>query len=223
MRIVAAAAVAAALTAVSPAPAEAQLPGLPVLESGFFHPGRAGGVNLGLAEDATAYVLAASWVPASANWKATLGAGYLQLPNDNTLALGARAAYPLPLAGAGDSTSTIGLAAFAGGGGFHLDGVTTLAVPVGITAGYRGAMPGGRAYAVHAAPFLVFNHASGTVTGTDSRVSASGFVIRLGVGGEFALTPRAGLSLALEFGQDPDSDDPGTRGTVLGVGASLRF
>ncbi|HLV24692.1 MAG TPA: hypothetical protein VKZ41_00120 [Gemmatimonadales bacterium] len=212
-----------ALLVGSSSAALAQFPGLPVIESGFFHPGRAAGFNLGLAEDATAYVAAASWVPASAGWKATAGLGYLRLPDDGALALGLRAAYPLPFAGAGDSTSTIGIAAFAGGGGYHLNGVTSLAVPLGLTAGYRGALPGGRAYAVHAAPFLVYNHASGTLSGSDTNVSASGFVIRLGVGGDFALTPRAGLSLALEFGQDPDSDDPGTRGTVLGVGASLRF
>ncbi len=212
-----------ALMLAAPATATAQFPGLPVVEGAFFHPGRVGGMNLGLAEDATAYAAAASWVPGSARWKVSAGLGYLQLPDDGTLAFGVRAAYPLPFMGTGDSTSATSLAAFAGGGGYSLNGVTSLSIPLGVTAGYRGAIPGGRAWAVHAAPFLVYNLATGTVRDTDEEVSASGFVIRLGVGGDFAVTSRVGLSLALEFGQDPDSNDPGTRGTVLGVGVALRF
>jgi len=203
--------------------ASAQFPGLPVVENGFFHPGRVGGMNLGLAREATAYVAAGSWVPDSRRWKVSAGLGYLQLQEGGGLAAGARGAYPLRFGGAGDSTSSLGLAAFVGGGGFTADGVTQISVPVGVGAGVRGAVTGDRAYAVHAAPFIVFNHASGTDETSGEDVSQSGFVIRLGVGGDFAVTPRVGLSLALEFGQDPDDDDPGSRGTVLGVGVALRF
>lgn len=203
--------------------ASAQLPGLPIVENGFFHGGRAGGVNLGLAQDATAYVAAASWVPGSERWKVSAGLGYLQLQDGGGFAVGVRGAYPLHFAGAGDSTGNTGLAIFAGAGGSTVEGVTSISIPVGLGAGYRGEIPGGRAYAVHAAPFLVYNRASGTHEGTDVGISASGFVVRMGIGADLAVLPRLGLSLALEFGQDPDEGDPGSRGTVLGVGAALRF
>lgn len=213
-----------ATLAALPAIAAAQFPSVPVVESPFFDAGRAGGMNLGLERESTAYVAAGSWVPASERWKVSAGLGYVTVRDGGGgVAAGIRGAYPFRLGQDRDSTSTVGVALFAGAGGFSVDGVTRLSVPAGAAIGVRGAVAGGRAYAVHAAPFLVYNRASGRddVTGVDR--SASGFVIRLGTGADFAVTPRVGLSLALEFGQDPDEDDPGARGTVLGAGVALRF
>ena len=203
--------------------AVAQFPGLPVVENGFFHAGRVGGLNLGLADGATAYLAAGSWVPSSERWKVSAGLGYLSVQGGGGTAVGVRGSYPLSFAGAGDSTSNVGMALFAGAGGSTVQGITSISVPVGIGGGYRGEIPGGRAYAVHAAPFLVYNRASGTHEEAGLRISESGFVVRLGIGADLAIVPRVGLSLALEFGQDPDEGDPGSRGTVLGVGAALRF
>ncbi len=222
--IVALAAAVAIAPIAAPTTALAQFPGLPVIENGFVHAGRVGAFNLGLTEGSTAYVVAGSWVPESERWKVVGGAGYLSRePGDGAIAGGVRGAYPLDFFGANEATSPFGMAAFIGTGGFASGGVTTLTVPAGVGVGYRSTLGETRAFAISGAPYFGYTRAWGTDEGTDLEIKASSFVLRLGVGVDFSFTPRVGLSAGLDFGVDPSPGDPGSRGTVLGLGAGFRF
>ncbi len=195
-----------------------------MVENGFVNAGRVGAFNLGLAEGSTAYVLAGSWVPLSERFKVVLGAGYLSRDvGDGGVAFGVRGAYPLNFFGANEATGPFGLAAFLGGGGFSAGGVTTFTIPAGVGVGYRSTIGRTQAFAISGSPYLGYTRASGTDEATQLDLSGSSLVFRLGVGFDFSFSPRAGVSAGLDFGVDPPPGDPGSRGTVLGLGAGFRF
>lgn len=228
-----------ALAAAAATPAVAQLPGVPAAPGAFLRPGVAVAANVGREARAnlqlgatgvarttrTTYGGAASFAPAGARWQLaggfaaqTWGDGY----KDPATALGARATWAL-LRGARFGAAAVGGVGFARA---RLDAPADPAIadsedvvllrqlPVGAVVGVRGAL-GARAWALSVAPQYVWYRLSYG----DDAVSAAR--ARVGVVAEAALTPRLGMSVALEDGARASGGDPGPRGTTLGLALSF--
>lgn len=229
----------ALLALVTGAPVRAQLPGIPTAPGAFVRPGVALAANLGLEQRAildvtdggagrrtrATYGGAVAFAPAAGRWQLaggfaaqTWGDGY----RNPATALGGRASWAV-VRGA-----RLGVAAV-GGIGFARarleaaadpvtadsdDVVLMRQVPLGAAVGVRGAF-GARAWALSLTPQYVWYRLS---YGEDA-VSASR--ARVGVLAEAALTPRLGVSIALEDGGRATGGEPGPRGTTLGVALSF--
>ncbi|GLC25994.1 hypothetical protein [Roseisolibacter agri] len=236
-RFTAAAAVLLALVAGDPL--GAQLPGIPTAPGAFIRPGVALAANLGFEQRAilevgaggtsrrtrATYGGAAAFAPAAGRWQLaggfaaqTWGDGY----RDPATAFGGRASWAV-VRGARLGVAAIGGIGFARA---RLDApadpavadsddvVLMRQVPLGAAVGVRGAF-GARAWALSLAPQYVWYRLS---YGEDA-VSASR--ARVGVVAEAALTPRLGVSLALEDGARAAGGEPGPRGTTVGVAVSF--
>ncbi len=212
--------------------AAAQLPGIPTAPGAFVAPGiglaanagveRASGAD-GASESRWSYGLAGAYAPASARWQVAGGAAAQQWGEGYKspgLAFGGRAVVPVW------RRARLSAAAFAGIGsarasfenegepGDEDDAATFRQIPVGAAVGVRGAL-GTRAWALSVAPQLVFSQFSiGDVS-----LDASRF--RVGVLAELAITSRLGIGVAFEDGGRASSDEPGPRGSTIGLGLSL--
>ena len=212
--------------------AGAQLPGIPTAPGAFVSPGigvagnagveRAGGVD-GASESRWSYGLAGAYAPASARWQVAGGAAAQQWGEGYKspgLAFGGRAAVPVWRG------SRLGASAFAGIGfagasfenegepGAEDDAASVRQIPVGAAVGVRGAL-GTRAWALSLSPQLVFYQFS---VG-DVSLDASRF--RVGILAELALTSRLGIGVAFEDGGRASTDEPGPRGSTIGLGLSF--
>lgn len=210
--------------AASARPADAQLFGLPVVQSPF--PGRPFAVALdgGTASDGVRVggVAIAAHRPAG-RIVAALGIGRADGFERVRTTYGARLSYGLRLGESG----ALGAAPFAGYGVVgrgdttqnagrepRLTGSLTV-VPVGAGLGYRRQLFG-RAAAVHLTP-----QAQWWRRGEGSGVaSASTWFGRVGAGVDVAVTTQIGLSLASEFGASTADVSAGPRGRVFGVALS---
>lgn len=212
--------------------ASAQLPGIPTAPGAFVSPGIGLAVNAGVERASGAdgasgrrssYGVAGAYAPASARWQVAGGAAAQQWGDgykSPALAFGGRATVPVW------RRARVGAAAFAGIGvarasfenegepGDEDDAASLRQIPVGAAVGVRGAL-GTRAWALSLAPQLVFYQFSvGDVSLDASRV-------RVGVLAELALTSRLGIGVAFEDGGRAGSDEPGPRGSTIGLGLSL--
>ncbi|MFN2565565.1 MAG: hypothetical protein ABR499_11270 [Gemmatimonadaceae bacterium] len=199
--------------------AQAQLPGLPVLQNSFVGPGFAAAVNGGGGSGASAFAAALGWAPRSARFQISVGAGAYRSEGETGGAFGARVAVPVFSMMDGN----LGIAAFGGIGGARGPTVRGARVglgyaPVGAAIGYRRALGATRGLSLYAAPFFGFFRDDFGDAGTES---ASMF--RFSVGADFALTRAIGITAGLEAGQSGDADRPGPSGVVWGAGVSYAF
>jgi len=211
----------AALAAVCAAPrASAQLPGLPVLQNAFVGPGFAAAVNGGGGGGASAYAAALGWAPRSARFQISVGAGAFRSGGETGGAFGARVAVPV----FSFMNGNLGIAAFAGVGGARGPtdpprGRAGLGqAPLGAAVGYRRALGATRGFSVYAAPFVGFFRSDFGDAGSESAT-----LIRLSVGGDFAITRAIGVTAGLEAGATRDDDGSGPSGALWGVGISYAF
>jgi hypothetical protein len=197
---------------------EAQLPGLPVLQNAFVGPGLAAAGNGGGGSGATAYAAALGWAPGSGRFQVSIGAGAFVSGGETGGAFGARVAIPV----FSFRNGNLGVAAFAGVGGARGPRIQGARVglgqaPIGAAFGYRRAVGATRAMSIYAAPFYgYFRNDFG------NRATSAG-LFRFSVGADFALTRAIGLTAGLEGGQRRAAADPGTSGTIWGVGVSYAF
>jgi hypothetical protein len=199
-------------------PSSAQLPGLPVLQNAFVGPGFAAALNVGGGGGATVYAAALGWVPGSARFQVSVGAGAHVGGGETGGAFGARVAMPVFSLMNGN----LGIAAFGGVGGAQGPRVRGARVglgegAIGATVGYRRALGATRGLSFYAAPFFgYFRDDFG-----DSTKSAGLF--RISVGADFALTRAIGLTAGLEAGGTRRGNGPGPDGLVWGAGVSYAF
>jgi hypothetical protein len=212
--------------------AAAQLPGIPTAPGAFVGPGIGVAANLGAertsgiggeSERRWSYGLAGAYAPASARWQVAGGAAAQQWGEGYKspgLAFGGRATVPVWRRG------RLGASAFAGIGfarasfedegepGDQDDAASLRQIPIGASVGLRGAL-GTRAWSLSVSPqFVLYQFAVG-----DESLDASR--LRVGVLGEVALTSRIGIGVAFEDGARASRDEPGPRGSTIGLGVSL--
>jgi hypothetical protein len=197
----------------------AQLPGLPVLQNAFVGPGLAAAVNAGGGSGASAYAAALGWAPRSARFQVSVGAGVLVSGGQTGGAFGVRGAVPVFSMMGGN----LGVAGFLGVGGARGREVPQRGraglgqVPVGAAVAYRRALGATRGFSVYAAPFVGFFRDDFGDAGTQSAT-----LLRVSVGGDFAITRAIGVTAGLEAGSSR-ADGPGPSGVVWGAGVSYAF
>lgn len=208
------------LSSTSVRPLPAQLPGLPVLQNAFVGSGFAAAVNGGGGGGASAYAAALGWAPRSARFQVSIGAGAFRSEGQTGAAFGARVAVPVFSAMNGN----LSLAGFAGVGGARGPSVPQVGraglgqAPLGVAVGYRRALGAARAFSVYAAPFYGFFRSDFGEAGSESA-----WLLRVSLGGDFALTRAIGLTAGLEAGASASADGPGPSGAVWGAGVSYAF
>ena len=204
-------AAAAAMTVLAPAAAQAQIPGLPTLQSPFASPQVAVGANGARGDSVSVVGVAAAWTPQSARLQFTGGAAAVTRQSRTGVGAGARAYLPLrTFAG-----QTVAAGVFLGAGGDRVSGATTLATTLGASVGYRRAVGETRAVAVYAVPFYSYNRRTGA--------GANSSLLRVSLGADVVLVPRVGLSAGVETGQRPGDGGPGPARTVTGAGLTYAF
>lgn len=191
---------------------DAQMPGVPVLQSAFASPGISVAVNVGYSDDASTFAGAAAWAPTSARFQLSAGAGSLNPDGDaDPLAVwGARAAMPVLRLRA----DAVGIAVFAGVGGGRTGDTSSLAVPAGASLGYRRALGARRGISVYLAPFFLWTRAS------EAGNASSAGVARFSAGVDIAIATSLGLTVGFEGGAKAKSGDPGPAASVFGAGIS---
>jgi len=178
-----------ACTAVS---LNAQVPGLPTLQNAFANPGIAVAANLG---DGF-YGLAGALGMGSGKFLLSAAAGAHTANGSTRGAYGGRAAMSLW----GSSGGALGAGAFVGVGGApatRKGAVTTngaeLAVPAGLSIGYRHGIGATRGISAYVSPLYRWAR-------VDTGVVSSSGGFRVATGLDFALSPSLGLSAGAEFG-----------------------
>jgi hypothetical protein len=198
--------------------ANAQMPGLPVLQNAFVGPGFAAAVNGGGGGGGSSYAAALGWAPSSARFQISVGAGVPVAGGSTGGAFGARAAVPVFSLMGGN----LGVAAFGGVGGAQgarvQDGRVGLGqAPIGAAVGYRWTLGETRVISAYAAPFFSYFRSD---FGNTTR---SAGLFRVSAGGDLALTRAIGVTAGLEAGATAGADRPGPEGLIWGVGFSYAF
>lgn len=197
-----------------PAALPGQMLGVPVLQNAFANPGFTVAANYATEPDAMAYGVAAAWSPGGARFQISGGAGaYTPDEGSSTGTAGLRVMVPITTLMGG----SLGIAAFAGGGGASRDDVSIVSVPVGAAIGYRLAL-GGRGVSLYAAPFYSWSRSA-----IEGEESVNAGVVRGSVGLDVGLFRTLGLTAGAEFGAKPDDGEPGPQGTRFGIGLSYAF
>ena len=192
--------------------ADAQILGLPLLQSPFAAPQLAVGLNASFGDSLTVTGVAGGWTPRSR--RAQVSGGVARVARDGVdagYAAGARFYLPLKLL-VGES---VALGVLAGAGAERVEGTTAITAPLGVTVGYRRALGATRAFAVYATPFYSY-----TSVRTPRAASS---VFRYAAGADVVLIPRVGLTVGYEGGGEPAPEEPGVRSGVGGVGLSYAF
>jgi hypothetical protein len=213
VRAVALAVMAAVLFA---ATAGAQMPNAPLLQNAWATAGLVGAIDVGGGPDGSVYAGAVSWTPKNGRFELSGGLGF-----ENRQGLGARAGYGLRAAiPFGGASSSLGFAAFAGiggmGGGSSRDTtaadslVNTTEIPVGAAIGWRHAVGGSHGVSLFATPAYVFYTGGAKSSG----------LFRVGLGGDFGITPSFGATAGIEFGGTRAREFGGPSGVLYGVGLS---
>ena len=203
-------------SAALPWAARAQMPSVPLLQGPFRNPGVTVGA-FGARGDGTSAAGAAVAIVPSARWlQFTLGGGYADAgPSVGTY--GGRVAVSLrrflPFLQRSDA---IGAAVYAGLGGGMRDSVSLLAVPAGVTVGYRRALGATRMISVYASPFYSYSQSNGQGLETGGKG-----LVRVSAGVDVALTRRIGLTVGAEGGAAAKDAQPGPRSTLFGAGISF--
>jgi hypothetical protein len=195
--------------------AGAQMPSVPVIQSGFAASGMTLSMNYGSGTGSSAYALAFGWGPASARFQISGGVGGVRPDTGSTwTGYGLRAAVPL-YSGMADR---FGLALFGGVGGARRDTTSIVRIPVGIGAGFRFPFGATRSVAAYATPFFVWSRLSerGARAQGDNTMRGS-------VAGDLVLTRNIGLTVGYEFGSTGDGISPGSASGVFGAAVSYAF
>lgn len=187
--------------------AEAQVPGLPVLQNAFSNQGLAFAGNFGSGSGQSYYGGAAAWGLGSTGGFLVSGAAGAQRVNGAT-----RGAYGGRLSvRVWESTGGFGAAGFAGVGGALrtrtgsvLTNPAVTMIPVGASLGYRRALGSTRGLSAYVSPFYRWVR-------SDSDVVSNSGSIRVSGGVDVSLTPSIGVTLGAEGG--------GTSGGSGGSGA----
>ena len=204
-----------AATAVAAPLAGAQMPSVPVLQSGFAASGMTLAVNYGSGTGSTAYAVAFGWGPASARFQISGAFGGVRGDTGSTwTGYGLRAAVPL-YSGMADR---FGVALFGGVGGARRDTTSIVRIPVGVGAGYRFSFGATRSVAVYASPFFVWSRLS-----ERGQRAQGDNMMRGSLGGDLVLTRNIGLTAGYEFGGKGDGTSPGTASGVFGAAVSYAF
>jgi hypothetical protein len=200
--------------ALGTAPAGAQVPGAPVLQNAFANPGLAVAANFGGGSGQSYFGAAAGWGMGSGRLQISGAAGVHRSKSASRGAYGGRAAMTVWSSSGG----SLGLSGFAGLGGAPRTreaGVVTnpavMALPVGVSVGYRRAMGRTRGLSIYASPFYRWSRVDSVAS-----VSSSGFAVSAGL--DFAFTQSLGATIGGEFGKSTGSG----RGSST-FGAALSF
>jgi hypothetical protein len=204
-----------ALLAATPAAAAAQMPGVPVLQGPFRNPGVTVGA-FGAGADGTRAAGGAVAIVPRLRWlQFTVGGGYADA-GSSVATYGGRAAVSLRRFLPFLRSEAIGVAVFAGIGGGTRDSVTLLALPAGVTAGYRWVIGGTRLLSVYASPFYSYSQSQGQGLDTGGRG-----LLRVAGGVDFSLSRRIGLTVGVEGGAAAKDLQPGPRATLYAAGISF--
>lgn len=205
-------------------PADAQLPLLPVLQSGFVRPGTAVALNYGSTEGGNALAVAGAWTP---RWRFTvsgaIGMATADGDGERRTAGGVRLAVPVRTPWTAQPAAAFGIAAFVGAGGISLDEGSVVQVPAGVGVSYRRALGDARAIALFATPFYSFTRVSGAAEGTVLEDDARSQLFRASVGADLLVARQIGLTAGYEFGQTADAGRAGAKGGIFGVGLTYAF
>ena len=203
-----------ALLLLIPGPLAGQMLGVPVLQNAFTNPGFTAAANYATEPDAMAYGLAAAWSPGGGRFQLSGGVGAFAPDEGSTMGTaGLRVMVPVTTLMGG----SLGIAAFAGGGGGSRDQLSMVSVPVGVAVGYRLAVAG-RGVSLYAAPFYSWSRAS-----VEDADPVNAGVVRASVGLDVGLFRTLGMTAGAEFGAKPDDGKPGPQGTRFGIGLSYAF
>ena len=216
--------IAAIAAVVLAASSGAQIPGTPTLQNAWAAPGAVAAFDFGGGPDGQTYAAAVSYVPSSA--KVLLAGGYgwrNGLGTSQSGVYGLRLAFPF-----GSSTGSFGFAAFAGVGGgpqvtvhqvrgpaFLIDTLSssTTQIPIGFSVGWRRFFGGSQGFSIYATPNYVFYSGGTSNTG----------LMRVGIGGDIAISPALGVTLGVDFGGTREAVFGGPSGVLYGVGVSYAF
>ena len=207
--------------------ANAQMPGVPVLQNAFANPGFAAAANFGSGSGSNSFGGAAAFAAASGRLQFSGGLGLFTPKNGNgRFAYGARVFAPLM--GGGNTGGKFGIGVFAGIGGSGSGRSTVAAtadsttansvtlIPVGASASYRMAIGTSHGFSVYASPIFTWYNKGGSGAGT-------GNVMRVSLGADVGITPSIGITLGTEFGGNAAEHTLGPRGTIFGAGLSFAF
>ena len=204
------------MLAASPSVVVAQMPGLPVLQNAFAYPSIAVAANVGYSEDALTLGAAGTWVPSSARYIVSGGAGLLspEEGDENGFAAGARVAAPIRtfLDGA------LGVAGFAGAGGAWFEAFDEVNVAAGVGVGWRRAFGVGRGVSLHTAP-----HVRWVRNSLEGGSSSTAWLFRISAGVDLTITSSIGATIGVEAGSTSDESAPLMAGTIAGAGLSYIF
>lgn len=205
----------AAAAALAAQPAGAQIAGLPVLQSPFTSQQVAVAVNGGNGGTVKAFGAAAAWTPASG--RVQVSGGVAQVKRDGLgSGIGGGARVYLPLKSLAGGAVAVGI--LAGGGVDEIGGTNTVTAPVGAAIGYRRGLGATRALSVYAVPFYRYTREK-----VAEAPATKSNVFRVAAGGDVVIVPRVALTVGIETGAQPGSNEPGIRSSVTGVGLSYSF
>lgn len=199
-----------------PSPAAAQMPGLPVLQNAFAYPAIAVAANVGYSKDVLTLAGAATWVPSSARYIVSGGAGLVspEEGDENGFAAGARVAAPLRTF----LDDALGVAAFAGAGGAWFEAFDAVNAAAGLGIGWRRAFGVGRGVSLHTAP-----HVRWVRNSLGDGSSSSAWLFRISAGVDLTITPSIGATIGVEAGSTSDESAPLMARTIAGAGLSYIF
>jgi hypothetical protein len=193
----------------------AQMPTVPVLQSGFASSGMTLALNYGSGTGSSAYAAAVGWGPASGRFMLSGAIGGVRPDSGSTwTGYGVRASIPLY----SSATGQLGVALFGGVGGASRDTTSLVRVPVGVGAGYRFPIGETRSISAYASPFFVWSRLSerGARAQADNKMRGS-------VAADLVLTRNIGLTAGYEFGSKLSGVAPGAQSGVFGAAVSYAF
>ena len=199
--------------------AEAQVPGVPVLQNAFSNAGLAFAANFGSGSGQSYYGAAAALGMGTEGRLSISGAAGAQRSNGATRgAYGARASTRIWSSGGG----ALGVGGFAGFGGAPRTGTATvvtnpavMTIPVGLSVGYRRGLGTSRGFSVYASPFYRWVRSdSGTVVSNGS--------VRISGGLDFSFSPSLGVTIGGDLG-GAGSSSSGSRRSSGALGAAVSF
>lgn len=198
-----------ALAAFAMSAAEAQVPGVAVLQNAFTSRGLAFAGNFGSSSGQSFFGGAAGW-GLGERFQVSAAAGAQRSNGAMRGAYGGRATMGVWSSSGG----ALGAAAFVGVGGAArtrdgsvVTNPAVMSIPAGVSVGYRRGMGARRSISAYASPF--YNWAR-----VDSGVVASTGAFRASVGVDVGLSANLGASIGGEFGAGRGSS---SRGGVLGA------
>lgn len=198
--------------------ADAQMPGIPVLQNAFANPGITAGAVYGGGGGTNAGGIAATWAPGTGWIQLTGGGGGARAGGETGFSGGARVAVSLGRFIGFLRRESVGVTAFVGGGLAKQSGATAVALPAGLGAGFRRALGATRVISAYVAPF----YGRYELRGVHPDPGPSR-LLRVSGGVDVALLRNVGLTVGAEGGQSADGAAPGPHGSLVGVGLSYAF